>query len=230
VSTETILIIEDEQALVDILKYNLTREGYTVFAATDGANGLALAKQIIPDLIILDVMIAPIDGFEICRELRTSPETEHVLIMMLTARGDELDEIVGFKMGADQYVVKPFKLQPLIQRIKAILRRSVGQVPERDVVESSGIVIDRNTFTATMHGEPIVLTVTELRLLWFIMNSPNRVFSRLELLEAGRGEDACSTERTIDVHIKSLRSKLGESHTAIQTVRGIGYRFVPIDD
>lgn len=229
-ATEIILIIEDEQALVDILKYNLTREGYEVLTATDGVNGLALAKEIVPDLIILDVMISPIDGFEICRELRISSETEHILIMMLTARGDELDEIVGFNMGADQYVVKPFKLQPLIHRIKAMLRRSVSKAPERDVVESSGIVIDRNTFTTTLHGEPIVLTVTELRLLWFIMNSPNRAFSRLELLEAARGEDACSTERTIDVHIRSLRSKLGESHTAIQTVRGIGYRFVPIDD
>lgn len=229
-ATERILIIEDEQALVDVLKYNLTREGYEVFTATDGVNGLALATERVPDLIILDVMIPPSDGFEICRQLRSSSETEHVLIMMLTARGDELDEIVGFNVGADQFVVKPFKLQPLIHRIKAMLRRRIGNVPTNEVVKSSGIIVDRNTFTTTVHGEPIVLTVTELRLLWFIMNSPNRAFSRLELLEAARGEDACSTERTIDVHIRSLRNKLGELHSVIQTVRGIGYRFVPIDD
>ena len=229
-ATESILIIEDEQALVDILKYNLTREGYQVFAATDGANGLALAKDIVPDLVILDVMMPSIDGFEICRELRSSPETEQVRIMILTARGDALDEIVGFNMGADQYVVKPFKLQPLIHRIKAMLRRPVGTVPAKDSVKSSGIFIDPITFTMTVHEKPIVLTGTEMRLLWFIMNSPNRVFSRLELLEAARGEDACSTERTIDVHIRNLRSKLGELHPVIQTVRGIGYQFVPIDN
>ena len=229
-SQETILIIEDEKALVEILEYNLVREGYQVFTATDGGEGLQRAQEIVPDLIVLDIMLPTLDGLQLCSLLRSDPETQNIRILMLTAKGEEVDEVIGFNMGADDYVIKPYKLHPLLHRIKALLRRPLGEIAQDDIVESCGIKVDRLNHIASLDGSEMVLTPTELRLLWFVMNQPERTYSRLELLEACRGEDNCSTERTIDVHIKSLRQKLGPRAVLLQTVRGVGYRFVPIQE
>ncbi len=221
---ETILIVEDEQSLVDVLSYNLAREGFEVDAAMDGQAGLQRARSLLPDLVVLDLMLPRIDGLEVCRRLRADATTQHIRILMLTAKGDEIDEIVGFHMGADDYVVKPFKLKPLIQRIKALLRRPSLGLLEADVVERDGLEIDRLNHRAALDGNQLDLTPTEFRLLWTLLRQPGRTFSRMDLLDASRGSDANSMERTIDVHVRSLRQKLGDRAELIQTVRGVGYR------
>ena len=221
---ETILIVEDEQSLVDVLTYNLTREGYEVEVALDGRDGLQRARTLLPDLVVLDLMLPLIDGLEVCRRLRADTTTQHIRILILTARADEIDEIVGFRMGADDYVVKPFKLKPLIQRIKALLRRPSLGLMEADVVERDGLDIDRLNHPAVLDGNQLDLTPTEFRLLWTLLRQPGRTFSRMDLLDASRGSDANSMERTIDVHVRSLRQKLGDRAELIQTVRGVGYR------
>lgn len=221
---ETILIVEDEQSLVDVLTYNLTREGYEVEVALDGRDGLQRARSLLPDLVVLDLMLPLIDGLEVCRRLRADTTTQHIRILILTARADEIDEIVGFHMGADDYVVKPFKLKPLIQRIKALLRRPSLGLLEADVVERDGLDIDRLNHRAALDGNQLDLTPTEFRLLWTLLRQPGRTFSRMDLLDASRGSDANSMERTIDVHVRSLRQKLGDRAELIQTVRGVGYR------
>ena len=221
---ETILIVEDEQSLVDVLTYNLTREGYEVEVALDGRDGLQRARTLLPDLVVLDLMLPLIDGLEVCRRLRADTTTQHIRILILTARADEIDEIVGFRMGADDYVVKPFKLKPLIQRIKALLRRPSLGLMEADVVERDGLDIDRLNHRAALDGNQLDLTPTEFRLLWTLLRQPGRTFSRMDLLDASRGSDANSMERTIDVHVRSLRQKLGDRAELIQTVRGVGYR------
>ena len=221
---ETILIVEDEQSLVDVLTYNLTREGYEVEVALDGRDGLQRARTLLPDLVVLDLMLPLIDGMEVCRRLRADTTTQHIRILILTARADEIDEIVGFHMGADDYVVKPFKLKPLIQRIKALLRRPSLGLMEADVVERDGLDIDRLNHRAALDGNQLDLTPTEFRLLWTLLRQPGRTFSRMDLLDASRGSAANSMERTIDVHVRSLRQKLGDRAELIQTVRGVGYR------
>ena len=221
---ETILIVEDEQSLVDVLTYNLTREGYEVEVALDGRDGLQRARTLLPDLVVLDLMLPLIDGLEVCRRLRADTTTQHIRILILTARADEIDEIVGFHMGADDYVVKPFKLKPLIQRIKALLRRPSLGLMEADVVERDVLDIDRLNHRAALDGNQLDLTPTEFRLLWTLLRQPGRTFSRMDLLDASRGSDANSMERTIDVHVRSLRQKLGDRAELIQTVRGVGYR------
>ena len=207
-----------------MLTYNLTREGYEVEVALDGRDGLQRARTLLPDLVVLDLMLPLIDGMEVCRRLRADTTTQHIRILILTARADEIDEIVGFHMGADDYVVKPFKLKPLIQRIKALLRRPSLGLMEADVVERDGLDIDRLNHRAVLDGNQLDLTPTEFRLLWTLLRQPGRTFSRMDLLDASRGSDANSMERTIDVHVRSLRQKLGDRAELIQTVRGVGYR------
>ena len=226
-SKQTILVIEDERDLVEVLTYNLTNEGFEVISATDGQDGLRRAKRELPDLIILDLMLPVIDGLQVCRQLRSDPRTQDLRILMLTARSEEIDEIVGFNMGADDYVTKPFKIKPLIHRIKALLRRAVPDQAHADRVAIQGLEIDRLNHQVRVNGEELMLTPTEFRLLWVLARQPGRPFSRHELMDSSRGEDANALERTIDVHIRSLRQKLGEQAELIETVRGIGYRFRP---
>src|SRR5262245_11603590 len=223
-SRQTILIIEDERALVEVLTYNLRKDGFEVQSATDGQDGLRRAQTTLPDLIILDLMLPVIEGLEVCRVLKSGARTRDIPLLMLTARSEEVDEIVGFQMGADDYVAKPFKIKPLIQRIKALLRRKQTQESVGDVISSHGIEIDRMQHRATVGGQELRLTPTEFRLLWSLLRQPGRAFSRQELMEAGMGDDALVLERTIDVHIKSLRQKLGDHADRIETVRGVGYR------
>src|SRR5258708_1676888 len=224
-SKPTILIIEDERALVEVLTYNLRKEGFDVNSATDGQDGLRRAQTTLPDLIVLDLMLPVIEGLEVCRVLKSGARTRDIPLLMLTARSEEVDEIVGFQMGADDYVTKPFKIKPLIQRIKALLRRKKVVASEGEVVAAGGVEIDRAQHRATCHGEELNLTPTEFRLLWALVRQPGRAFSRHELMEAAMGDDALVLERTIDVHVKSLRQKLGSHAEQIETVRGVGYRF-----
>lgn len=225
---QTILIIEDEQSLLDVLTYNLSKEGFEVISAADGREGLRRAQASLPDLVILDLMLPVMDGLELCRQLRGDSRTQNLRILMLTARSEEVDEIVGFNMGADDYVTKPFKMKPLIHRIKALLRRPQGEAATSgDRVAAHGIEIDRLHHVARLDGEELQLTPTEFKLLWTLIRQPGRPFSRHELLDTARGEDANALERTIDVHVRALRSKLGDRGEVIETVRGVGYRFRP---
>lgn len=222
----TILLIEDEQSIADVVIYNLRKEGYNVQWERDGRGGLARAQTLLPDLVVLDLMLPGIDGLQICRVLKGDPRTRTIPVMMLTARSTETDEIVGFNMGADDYVTKPFRVQPLIHRVKALLRRVETAEAGKSVITLNGIEIDRVNHTAKLNEIELDLTPTEFRMLWTMMSQPGRPFSRNELMETSRGEDANSLERTIDVHVRSLRKKLEPQSDLIETVRGVGYRFV----
>lgn len=226
-SKPTILIVEDERSLVEVLTYNLTNEGFEVISATDGQEGVLRAQRSLPDLILLDLMLPVVDGLHVCRQLRSDPRTQHIRILMLTAKSEEVDEIVGFSMGADDYVTKPFKIKPLIHRIKALLRRPPVEQSASDRLVSNGIEIDRIQHTARTEDGELQLTPTEFKLLWTLMRQPGRPFSRNELMDTSRGEDANALERTIDVHIRSLRQKLDKHADMIETVRGVGYRLRP---
>ncbi len=222
---QKILIIEDERDLLEVLTYNLEKEGYEVQSATDGRDGLQKAQLGNPDLVMLDLMLPVMDGLEVCRQLRSDSRTQRVRVLMLTARSEDVDEIVGFNMGADDYVTKPFKIKPLIHRIKALLRRGETGTTDQEQIALHGIVVDRLNHVARCDGIELQLTPTEFRLLWTFLRQPGRPFSRNELMDTSRGEDANALERTIDVHIRALRQKLGEKAALIETVRGIGYRF-----
>ncbi len=221
----SVLIIEDERALVDVLTYNFKNEGYEVHSASDGQAGLRRAQSLLPDLVILDLMLPIMEGLEVCRQLKGDPRTRDIPVLMLTARSEEVDEIVGFHMGADDYVTKPFKLKPLIHRAKRLIRRNQPKEASNDIVAKNGLEVDRLNHRATLDGQDLPLTPTEFRLLWTVMRQPGRTYSRHELMDSSRGEDANALERTIDVHIRSLRQKLGDHAAYVETVRGIGYRF-----
>jgi two-component system, OmpR family, phosphate regulon response regulator PhoB len=219
-----ILIVEDEASLVEVLSYNLQREGYEVVVAKEGREGLRKAQTLLPDLVLLDLMLPGLNGLDICRELRASPRTANITVLMLTAKGEETDQVVGFAVGADDYVTKPFSVKVLMQRIKVLLRRSTSPEPVGDVTEAAGIKVDKRAHQVTVNDEPVSLTPTEFRLLETLMRQPGRAFTRHDLMDAAVG-DAIVLERTIDVHIKSLRRKLGDAGERIETVRGVGYRF-----
>jgi two-component system phosphate regulon response regulator PhoB len=219
-----ILIIEDERALTDVLSYNLEREGYEIVVAHDGQEGLRKAQTTLPDLIILDLMLPIMGGLEVCRELRSGERTREIPIVMLTAKAEETDQLVGFSMGADDYVTKPFSVKVLLQRIKALQRRLDGAGEAIDVIEHLGVRVDRVKHRALVEGKEIELTPTEFRLLECMLKQPGRAFTRPQLLDAAIGDGAIVLERTIDVHIKTLRRKLGTADL-IETVRGVGYRF-----
>jgi two-component system phosphate regulon response regulator PhoB len=219
-----ILIIEDERALTEVLTYNLQREGYQTIVAHDGQEGLRKAQLLLPDLILLDLMLPVLDGLAVCRALRTGDQTRQIPILMLTAKAEETDQVVGFSMGADDYVTKPFSVKVLLQRIKALQRRADSGTEVADVVEHLGIRIDRVRHRASVDGKDLDLTPTEFRLLESLLRQPGRAFTRTQLMDAAIGEGAIVLERTIDVHVKSLRRKLGRAAPLIETVRGVGYR------
>ncbi|GAB5441467.1 MAG: response regulator transcription factor [Fuerstiella sp.] len=222
---QSVLVVEDEKSIADVVIYNLEKEGFHVQWERDGRDGLLRAQDTPPDLVVLDLMLPGMDGLQVCRSLRADSRTADTRILMLTARAEETDEIVGFNMGADDYVTKPFKVRPLIHRIKALLRRNDATTEGKDKISAHGIEIDRLHHVATLDGEELDLTPTEFRLLWTMASQPGRPFSRNELMDTARGEDANALERTIDVHVRSLRKKLGQSADIVETVRGVGYRF-----
>jgi two-component system phosphate regulon response regulator PhoB len=219
-----ILIIEDERDLVDSLVYNLQREGYDTVVAHDGQEGLRKAQTLLPDLVLLDLMLPGLSGTDVCRELRAGERTRDIPIIILSARAEETDQVVGFSLGADDYVTKPFSIKVLQQRIKALQRRVEGSSDPVDLVEHLNVRIDRVRHRAYVDGRELELTPTEFRLLECLLRQPGRAFTRHQLMDAAIGEGAIVLERTIDVHVKTLRRKLG-SADLIETVRGVGYRF-----
>ncbi len=222
---QTVLIIEDEPELHEILTYNLEAEGYIVHVCDHGTRGLEAAQKLIPDIILLDVMLPGMDGLEVCRHLRSNNTTKRIPIVMLTAKSEEVDQLVGFQLGADDYVTKPFKVRVLIERIKSLLRRANQPLnDDSQVLSCNGIVLDRLQFRVSIDGESVTLTPTEFDLLWQLMEHPGRAYKRYDLMDAVMGDDTVVLERTIDVHIRALRKKMGSKADIIETVRGIGYR------
>lgn len=220
-----VLIVEDDSSLGEVLEYNLKQEGYETQLARDGQQGLREIRLRVPDLVLLDLMLPLIDGLEVCRLLRADPATQDLLVMMLTARSEESDQLVGFSMGADDYVTKPFSVKVLLQRINALLRRKDKGTTDREILVSQGIMIDRRRHRATVGDTALDLTPSEFGLLAALVRQPGRAFSRAELIDVALGDDAIVLERTIDVHIRALRKKLAGHADLIQTVRGVGYRF-----
>jgi DNA-binding response OmpR family regulator len=220
-----ILIVEDDRSLAEVLDYNLRQDGYQTLVANDGQEGLRQAKLRTPDLVVLDLMLPMVDGLEICRRLRADPVTRNILVLMLTAKSEETDEVVGFSVGTDDYVAKPFSVKVLLERIRALLRRRDGDSANGNVLVSQGVMVDRERHRVTVEDKPLDLTPSEFGLLEALVRQPGRVFSRSELIDAARGGDSLVLERTIDVHIRSLRKKLGPHAVLVETVRGIGYRF-----
>lgn len=220
-----ILVVEDEADLVKLLEYHLKRENYSVLSARDGETALRLAKENLPDLILLDLMLPGVDGLEVCRLLKADAATSHIHVVMLTAKGEEADIVAGLELGADDYVSKPFSPRVLLARVKAVLRRHSEQVEMHDKLQIGGLLIDPARHEVKVHGNPCDLTATEFKLLEHMARRPGRVFTRVQLINAARGEDVVIVDRTVDVHISSLRRKLGKCGHLIETIRGVGYRF-----
>jgi DNA-binding response OmpR family regulator len=225
-ANETLLVIEDDRDIIEIIQYNCQKEGYTVLSATNGEKGLEIARSRRPAAILLDLMLPGLDGLEVAKRLRRDPETREIAIIMLTAKGEESDVILGLGVGADDYVVKPFKLKELLARVKAVLRRGPLQDegPTGRRIEISGLTIDKAKFQVLLEGKEVPLTLTEFKLLSTLASAPGRVFTRELLLEKIQG-DSYIDERNIDVHVRALRKKLGDDTDYILTVRGVGYKF-----
>lgn len=219
-----VLIVEDDHSLAEVLVYNLRQAGYDVSHASDGQDGLTQAQTQTPDLVILDLMLPTLDGHEICRRIRADSRTRHMLIIMLTAKSEEIDEVVGLSLGADDYVTKPFSVKVLLERVKSLLRRRQSAEEQREVVASQGLTVDLRSHRATIDGKPLPLTRTEFLLLNCLVQQPGRVFERAELISKAMGSDVLVLDRTVDVHVRALRRKLGKHADLIETVRGVGYR------
>jgi len=219
-----VLIIEDDRDIVEMLEYHLQEAGYETVSALNGQDGIAMATKQQPDLIILDIMLPIVDGFEVCRTLKQDDTVTHVPIIILSAKSQETDKVIGLELGADDYVTKPFSPRELIARTKAILRRGLGQQAGTRI-ERGNIVIDSTRHKVTVGGSDVTLTFTEFKLLEFLARRPGVVFSRAQILDAVSGEDAIVYDRTVDAHVKSLRHKLGQAKDYIETVWGAGYRF-----
>lgn len=219
-----ILIVEDDRSIADVLDYNLRSEGYETIVSHDGADAVNQSKLRAPDLLVLDLMIPTLDGAEVCRRVRADPVTSRQLVLMLTAKGEESDQLAGFTVGADDYVTKPFSVKVLLERVKALLRRRGGGQKD-DVLVSQGVMVDRDRHRVTVDEQLLDLTPSEFGLLEALIRQPGRVFSRSELIDAALGGDSLVLERTIDVHVRALRKKLEEHADLIETVRGVGYRF-----
>jgi DNA-binding response OmpR family regulator len=220
----TILVIDDEPELVKLLDYNLSKAGYLVLSARDGESGLAAARKHAPDAIILDVMMPGLDGWEVCKRLRQDPSTSALPVLMLTAKADEGDRVLGLELGADDYVGKPFGVRELLARVKALLRRSEVASSSPEVLKTGKIIIDSSRRTVMASGKPVALTATEFNLLKALAEKEGRVISREDLLSLARGDEVAVMDRTVDVHVASLRKKLGKLGEMIETVRGVGYR------
>jgi two-component system phosphate regulon response regulator PhoB len=220
-----VLLVEDDRSLAEVVEYNLQANGYEVIRSSDGEDALRQTHAKKPDIVLLDVMLPVIDGLEVCRRLRSQSETASIPILMLTAKSEEVDQIVGYKVGADDYVTKPFSIRVLMERIKSLLRRNQGGVTANSMLQRAGIGIDRVKHLAFIDHQPLDLTPSEFRLLETLLRQPGRAFKRMELIDSALGENTVVLDRTIDVHIRSLRKKLGKKANFIQTVRGVGYRF-----
>jgi two-component system phosphate regulon response regulator PhoB len=223
---EKILVVDDEEDILELLQFNLTREGYQVGSAATGEDALKAARSELPDLIVLDLMLPGIDGLEVTKLLKSDTNTSTIPIVMLTAKGDEADIVTGLELGADDYITKPFSPRVVAARIKAVLRRE-GHVrdDQSEVLRVHDLVIHPGRHEVLIDGEPVQLTFTEFRILNFLARRPGWVFTRSQIVDAVRGEEYYVTDRSVDVQIVGLRKKLGPAGKYIETVRGVGYRF-----
>lgn len=222
-----VVIVEDEADIREVIEYNLKREGYRTSAVADGEKALQLVRETLPDLVLLDLMLPGLDGLEVCQRLKADSATRQVRIVMVTAKGEERDILMGLDLGADDYLTKPFSPKELLGRIRAVLRR--GPLREEQAatrpLERGPMLIDRERHQVQLDRRPVDLTATEFRLLHFLATNPGRVFTRDQLLSRVIGENASVVDRNIDVHVRAVRKKLGEHRDLIHTVRGVGYCF-----
>lgn len=225
-SQKQIVVVEDEPDILEVLSYNLKREGFDVSTSLDGAQGLELIRKKNPDLVLLDLMLPGMDGLDICRQLKSNTATRHIPVIMVTAKGEESDVVLGLGIGADDYIAKPFSPKELVARVKAVLRRGSGnqQTGQKQRIEIDRLIIDNSKHSVTLDDRAINLTATEFRLLYFLASHAGRVFSREQLLNQSLGDDSIVIDRNIDVHIRSIRKKLID-YQFIETIRGVGYRF-----
>lgn len=222
---EEILIIEDEKDLVELLRYNLEKEGFRVASALNGEEGLHLALGKRPSLVILDLMLPKLDGLEVCRRLKRDSKTADIPIIILSVKDSEADIVAGLELGVDDYVTKPFSPRVLLSRVKTVLRRSEEAIQPKKRIKVDGLIIDTTRHEVSVEGKKVDLTVTEFKLLHYLTGSRGRVLTRDQLISGVLGNQAVVVDRTIDVHIASLRKKLGKYASYIVTVRGIGYKF-----
>ena len=220
-----IVVIEDEVDILEVINYNLSKEGFDVCSALDGEEGLALIKKEVPDLVLLDLMLPGLDGIEICRKLKTDYSTRSIPIIMVTAKGEESDIVLGLGMGADDYMVKPFRPRELMARIRSVLRRGDFIEEGEGLVSIDELVIDINRHEVKLEGKKIVLTAMEFKLLHFLASHPGQVFTRENLLNHVSSDDTFIIDRNIDVHIRSIRKKLNKHRELIETIHRVGYRF-----
>ncbi len=223
-----ILLIEDDKDIVELVRYNLEKEDFQVLAVGDGVSGLAQVKKSPPDLLLLDLMLPKLSGLEICKDIRRDSSLNRLPILMLTARGDEADRVVGLELGADDYVTKPFSPRELVARVKALLRRAEPAGDPVKAIEVGKLIIDPASYRVTRAGKPVTLSTLEFRLLYYIAAHPNKVFSRDQLLDAVWGSDRFVTPRSVDVYVRRLREKIEpdpENPAHLKTVRGAGYLF-----
>ena len=222
-TTKTILIVDDEPDIVEILRYNLEKAGYTTLTAQNGLDAVNLAKQNHPDLILLDVMLPDMDGIQTCETIRSNPDLQGTIIAFLTARSEDYSEIAGFQAGADDYITKPIRPKVLISRIQSLLKRSKTANEESKTVEYNGIKLDREKISVSVNGKTMSLPNKEFKILDLLISKPERVFTREEIYSLVWGNEIVVGDRTIDVHIRKLREKLGEQY--IFTIKGVGYVF-----
>ncbi len=222
--TRKVLVVDDEEPILELLKYNLEKDGYEVKTAQDGARAVDIAKKFIPDLVLLDIMMPKMDGVETCRQLRDMPELQKTFVVFLTARSEEYSEVAAFDIGADDYITKPIKPRALMSRISALFRRESKKASLSSTITIDDLTIDRTSYTVTIDGREINLPKKEFELLYFLALNPNKVFGREELLQNIWGTDVYVLARTVDVHIRKVREKIGENY--ITTVKGVGYKFM----
>ncbi len=223
---ERILIVDDEEDILELVKFNLSRDGYHVIGAASGEKAIELARREIPDLIVLDLMLPGIDGLEVAKVLKNSAETRGIPIVMLTAKGEEADIVTGLELGADDYVTKPFSPRILVARVKAVLRRKVAKPSDgSEAAKIHNLSIHPGRREVRVGNEPVDLTFTEFGILSYLVRRPGWVFTRSQIVDAVRGADYFVTDRSVDVQIAGLRKKLGPGGKFIETVRGVGYRF-----
>ncbi|MAJ52390.1 MAG: DNA-binding response regulator [Flammeovirgaceae bacterium] len=218
-----ILVVDDDPDIVELLKYNLSSEGYKIKSASNGLQAVALAKEFMPDLTILDIMMPKMDGVETCRQIRTIPELKNKFIIFLTARSEEYSEIAAFEIGADDYITKPIKPRAMISRINALFRRELKKNSRNSIISTRNLEIDRSSYTVKINSKKISLPKKEFELLFFLAQNPNQVFSRDDLLKNIWGSDVYVLARTVDVHIRKVREKIGDGF--IITIKGVGYKF-----
>ena len=227
VTRRKIVVIEDEPDILEVIQYNLEREGFAVHPASNGDLGLTTILREAPDLVLLDLLLPGLDGIEICRKLKMDPMTQGIPIIMVSAKGEESDIVLGLGVGADDYVTKPFRPKELIARVKAVMRRGSmkDEEAEGDRLIRGSLVIDSMRHEVRIDGQPVQLTATEFRLLHLIASHPGRVFTRDQLVSRVIGGGAAVIDRNIDVHVRAIRKKLGDQRHLIGTIRGVGYRF-----